>query len=184
MNRRTIPPSNKPTVVTDHGVDHGHESRVDGNSEDHATHLNAAQPWIRPSNIDAPPARPGKVQRWIRRMVRGVVDTKNLNRVWREGWRPVPPESLSDDWQIYSQYADKNEGVIVVDDMQLMEIDSSVIASKRKYVEEQTKLQMAGVEHDLERSQVAGHPILRDHKSAVSFPGRKVERRVEPADNE
>jgi len=175
-----------PAAVTEHGVDHAHETRVDGLSEEHATHLESAQSWKRPSNLDAPPARAGMTQRWVRRSVRGVVDTKNLNRAHREGWRAVPPESLSDEWRVFSQYANKAEGVVVVDDMQLMEIPTKIIEAKRRAIEEQTKLQMEGVMHDLERSQVAGHPILRDHKSTVSYPGRKLqaERRVEPASDE
>lgn len=171
----------RPAVVTDHGVDHGHETHVDGISEDRATHPEVAKPWIRPSNIDAPPPQAGMVQRWVRRSVRGVVDTKNLNRAWREGWRPVPPESLPEEWRIYSQYADKEEGVVVVDDMQLMQIPESVIAAKRKAIADATSLQMASVEYDLKNAQVAGHPIIRDHKTSVTHPARKV---VAPADDE
>jgi hypothetical protein len=129
-------------------------------------------------------------QRWIRRSVRGVVDVKNLNRAAREGWKPVQPDSLPEEWQIYAAFANKSEGIIVVDDMQLMEIPTRVIDQKRKAIEDATRLQMEGVEHDLERSQVAGHPILRDHKSSVSFRrrslGRPTEERaqVAPADDD
>lgn len=177
-------PAVTPTAVTEHGTDHAHESRVDGNSEETATHVAMATPWVRPSNLDAPPPRKGMVQRWIRRSVGGAVDTKNLSRAWREGWRPVPPDDLPPEWQIFKQYANKEEGVVVVDDMQLMMIPQSVIDAKRKAIEKATALQMASVEFDLDRAQVAGHPILRDHKTSVTMPGRKVGRSVEPADDE
>jgi len=159
--------------VTNHGVDHGHESRVDEMSEEKATHQNAT-PWVRASNLDAPDPRDGMIQRWVRRSLKGADDPKNLNRAWREGWRPRDPATLDEEWNIYATFAEKTDGMIVVDDLILMEIPSEVIEQRKAASDEATRLQMVGVEHDLESSQVAGHPITREHKSSVSFPSRKV----------
>jgi len=178
MNRKTAA---EQAVVTEHGVVHAHETRVDETSDVNATHPSGSAPWVRPTSLDAPPARPGMVQRWIRRTVRGEADPKNLNRVWREGWRPRSPDSLPDEWRVFANFANKNEGMIVVDDLILMEIPESVLAEKRRHIADQTKMQMVGVEHDLTNSQVKGHPIFKDHKTSVSHPSR---RRVEVADDE
>ncbi len=164
----------KPAVTT-HGVDHGHESRVDEMSEYDATHPLEAAPYIRPSSLDAPEAREGKTQRWVRQSTRGVADPKNLNRSWREGWRPRPPESLSEEWRIYANFANKDEGMIVVDDLILMEIDSRVLGKRKKSIERQTAQQMSSVEHDLESTQIAGHPIVKDHSTSVSHPSVRVQ---------
>lgn len=161
-------------AVTDHGVDHGHESRVDETSEYDATHQTAAMPWVRPSSLDAPDPRPGMTQRWVRRSVLGADDPKNLNRSWREGWRPRSPESLPEDWRVFANFADKNEGMIVVDDLILMEIPSDVLEAKRKQQQRETQRQMAGVEHDLERTQMQGHPIFKEHQTSVTHPGIRV----------
>lgn len=161
--------------VTSHGIDHGHESRVDETSEYDATHQLEATPWVRPSNLDAPPAREGKTQRWIRRSVRGEDDPKNLNRQYREGWRPRPADTLPDDWNVYANFSDKSNGMIVVDDLILMEIDSSILKKRRQATDLATRRQMEGVEHDLETTQVAGHPIVKDHKTSVSHPGKRVQ---------
>jgi hypothetical protein len=163
----------KPAVTT-HGVDHGHESRVDEMSENNATHQPEAAPWIRPSSLDAPEPRSGMTQRWVRRSLFGVDDPKNLNRSWREGWRPRDPSSLGEEWRIFATFADKNEGMIVVDDLILMEIDSGIIATRKLAIETQTAQQMLSVEHDLESAQIAGHPISSDSRSSVSYPGRAV----------
>jgi len=162
-------------AVTSHGVDHGHESRVDEMSEYDATHPLEAAPYIRPSSLDAPPAREGKTQRWVRQSIRGAADPKNLNRSWREGWRPRPPESLGEEWRIYANFANKDEGMIVVDDLILMEIDSSVLEQRKKSIELATANQMRSVEHDLESTQIAGHPIVKEHKTSVSHPGIRVQ---------
>lgn len=164
----------KPAVTT-HGVDHGHESRVDETSEYDATHPMTEAQWIRPSSLEAPPARKGKTQRWVRQSIRGAADPKNLNRVWREGWRPRPPETLPEDWRIYANFADKNEGMIVVDDLILMEIDSEVLARRKAAIEAATANQMRSVEHDLESAQVRGHPIVKEHKTSVTHPAQRIQ---------
>lgn len=165
----------KQPAVTDHGVDHGHESRVDEMSEYDATHVDSPAAYVRPSSLDAPPAREGKTQRWVRQSVRGAADPKNLNRAWREGWRPRPPETLPEDWRVYATFADKTDGMIVVDDLILMEIDSSILKAKREHIRKNTQMQMQSVDHDLEKAQVAGHPIVKEHKTSVSHPAMRVQ---------
>ena len=169
VSKKVTPPG-----VTNHGVDHGHESRVDEMSEYDATHQAEPAAWLRPSSLDAPPPRKGKTQRWVRKSVRGADDPKNLNRSWREGWRPRPPDSLPDEWRVYSTFADKSEGMIVVDDLILMEIDSSIIDKRRAATEAASASLIRSVEHDLESTQVRGHPIVKDHKTSVTHPGIRV----------
>jgi hypothetical protein len=144
-------------------------------SEYDATHQLEAAPYVRPSSLDAPEALEGKTQRWVRQSIRGAADPKNLNRSWRDGWRPRNPETLTEEWRVYANFADKNEGMIVVDDLILMEIDSSVLAQRKRSIERTTRQQMSSVEHDLESTQIAGHPIFNENKSSVSMPSRKVQ---------
>lgn len=64
--------------------------------------------------------------------------------------------------------------MIVVDDLILMEIDSSILKKRKAAIKRATDLQMASVDHDLESSQIAGHPIVKEHKTSVSHPGIRV----------
>jgi len=114
-------------------------------------------------------------QRWVRQSIRGVADPKNLNRSWRDGWRPRSPESLSEEWRVYANFANKDEGMIVVDDLILMEIDSSVLEQRKRSIQRATSLQMSSVEHDLESSQIAGHPIVNDSHTSVQHPATRVQ---------
>lgn len=166
-------PQKKP-AVTNHGVDHGHESRVDETSEYDATHQLEPAAWIRPSSLDAPPAREGMTQRWVRKSLRGADDPKNLNRTWREGWRPRDPSTLDEEWRVYATFANKSEGMIVVDDLILMEIDSGVLSRRKAAIEKATEMQMRSVDHDLESAQIAGHPIVKKHNTSVSHPAKAV----------
>jgi hypothetical protein len=64
--------------------------------------------------------------------------------------------------------------MIVVDDLILMEIDSRVLAKRKKAIDTATRRQMESVEHDLESTQIAGHPIVKEHKTSVTHPGLRV----------
>lgn len=174
VSKKTGTRREKPPVTT-HGTDHGHESRVDEMSEYDATYVDEALPYVRPSSLDAPPCQDGMTQRWVRQSIRGKADPKNLNRTWREGWRPRDPATLPEDWRIYANFADKDNGMIVVDDLILMEIDSDILARRKKSIEAATAAQMTSVEHDLEKTQISGHPIYKDHKSSVSHPGVRIQ---------
>ena len=44
------------------------------------------KPWTPPSSLDAPPAPPGFVHRWIRAESVGQMDQKNVSARLREGW--------------------------------------------------------------------------------------------------
>jgi hypothetical protein len=173
--KKKVTPRKKQPAVTTHGVDHGHESRVDEMSAYDATHYENETPYVRAGSLDAPDPQPGMVQRWVRRSIHGAADPKNLNRQWREGWRPRKPETLPEDWRIFANFADQNEGMIVVDDLILMEIDERVLAKRRAAIEKATADQMASVEHDLEQSQIAGHPIYKEHKTSVTHPAIRVQ---------
>lgn len=160
--------------VTSHATEHGHDSHVDEASAYGATHfVENPQQYIRPSALDAPDPREGMTQRWVRCSVRGEADPRNLNQRMREGWRARHPDTLPEDWSAFAP-ADKTNGQIKVDDLVLMEIPTKVLAQRKAYTDEQTRRQMQGVEHDLERSQMPGHPITKEHKTSVTHPGIQV----------
>jgi hypothetical protein len=163
-----------PAPVTAHAVDHGHDTHVDESSEYDATHQPEAVSYLRPSSLEAPPPRKGMKQRWIRHSLRGEADPRNLNRNHREGWRPRSPDTLPEDWRVYAVHANKAEGYIQVDDLVLMEIPEQVLAARKKATERSAAMQMAGVEYDLEKSQMPGLPIQRVHKTSVTHPGIQV----------
>jgi hypothetical protein len=68
--------------------------------------------------------------------------------------------------------------MIVVDDLVLMEIPSQVLVKRKKAIAASTAQQMKSVEFDLEKTALAGHPIVSDNKSSVSHPGVRVQPRA------
>ncbi len=166
----------KSANTSTHDVDHGHDNRVDELSEERATHQEApVMPWQRPSSLDAPPPREGMVQRWIRMTIRGVDDPRNMSRKMREGWNPRPASSIPDTFKHMNSRQAAQDGVFAVDDLVLCEMPESVYSQRASYYAQQTHRQMQAVEHDLEKSQVSGHPIHREHRSAAdTSQGRRV----------
>lgn len=54
------------------------------------------QNWKPPAELEAPPARAGFVQRWIRMSMFGKADANNMADQGRQGWRPRTLESVPD----------------------------------------------------------------------------------------
>ena len=54
-----------------------HEARQYETWDDVDIHAEEAKPWVRPTSLDAPPPRPGFVQRWIRVGMNGKDDPTN-----------------------------------------------------------------------------------------------------------
>lgn len=183
MNTRSEKPAARKAAAT-HVVDRGHEARVDELSEERATHLEHPDgPWVRPSSLDAPPPRQGMTQRWIRHTVRGEADPRNWNNAMREGWTPRPADTVPDEFK-HSIVAGSDKGIIQVDDLILCEMPTARYNQRKAYYSAQSKKMQQAVDDELERSQVRGHPIVREHKSTVSHPAISVGRKVEAADND
>jgi len=72
--------------------------------------------------------------------------------------------------------ADASQGVFVVDDLMLCEQPEEVSESRKRYIREQTDRQMMAVDMELERAQVSGHSIQKQHTSGVNTGvGRRVQ---------
>jgi hypothetical protein len=72
-----------------------------------------------PKNTDAPPARPGYVQRWI-----NVADTRRYAQATHQGWKPRKADSVPDDY-ICAKISDGafSGAIGIRDSMVLMEMD-------------------------------------------------------------
>lgn len=89
-------PMNQPakTITQSRARPPVHPTRTMETWDDVDIHAESEKPWVRPSSLAAPPARPGFVQRWIRVGVKGEDDPTNVAHKMREGWKPRPAESV------------------------------------------------------------------------------------------
>lgn len=128
--------------------------------------VNADADWRRSSTLDAPVARQGFTQMWIRVEADGKPDGRNYSRKYREGWRPRDPATVPEGFSPPT-IRHGNQTVIGAQGMILCEMPNNLAAKRRLYVKERTDRQMQAVEQNLMRVERPGRPIDKTFKESV-----------------
>ena len=141
--------------------------------------------WKRHSDLDAPPARAGYVNRFIRIRLGTVRDTARLRNAMREGWRPVLKSSVSDR-SLPAVHLENVGDVIGVEDLILCEMPERAYKSRKKFFRDKLARQNAAIERQLRnvsRTDTPGFgPIQQQRSTSVTrAPARQ---NVEVADDE
>lgn len=124
--------------------------------------------WQAPSTLEAPPARAGFVQRWVRYASRREGDPTNYSNALREGWRPV---RLSNVPQGYSPPTTSHKGlgeVIGVEGLVLCEMPIRMARQRAAYYANLLRSQNEGVDRDIHKDEQAGRPINVERRSRVT----------------
>lgn len=134
----------------------------------------------RPANtLDAPPPRPGMIQRWIRYQSpgpEGNLDAKNWSRATREGWSPrklgTVPEGFDAPTAAHAQYGT----VISIGDLILCEMPIERYKARRKFFREKLARQLAAItKKPLTMAESLNGPHIQvESKKDVSFGRRKA----------
>jgi hypothetical protein len=126
-------------------------------------------PWVNPASLQAPPALPGMVQRWIRVGSMGKADPVNTARKIREGWRPRPADTVPDDFPVPRLETGKFTGAIGVEGMVLMQMPKERNAQRNAYFRKKGEAVTRAIDEDLMRANAgAGQgfgPIKRAQRS-------------------
>ena len=134
--------------------------------------------WRRHSDLDAPPAREGFVNRFIRIRLGTVRDTARLRNAMREGWRPVKRENVSDR-SLPSIHLEQFGDVIGVEDLILCEMPQHRHAERMEFYRKKRARQDEAIQRQLAAQSQAGATgfgsIQQQRSSSVSVPQRNVE---------
>ena len=125
-----------------------------------------------PMNTDAPPPRPGYVQRWIRTGIQDTPDPTNLARSERFGWKPRRSDTVGESWRHMASQHGPWAGVIVLHNMVLCERPKEVDDQHRQYLAKRTKHQTRAVVDNLEGMEHADMPMSILMQSRVHKGGR------------
>lgn len=177
-----------------HAAGSGHEATHDENtdtafaSDYHAGMDNEVTEWVRPSNLEAPPSRPGMVQRWIRIRLGTVRDTARLRKAMREGWRPVRASAMDGLSLPIIQHDSLGEGdYIGAEDLILMEMPERVAKQRERFYKRKQARQTGAVERQVKGVHSPDHEgfgnIRRTGHSKVKVSGGQA-RQVEAADDD
>ncbi len=127
--------------------------------------------WRRHSDLDAPPARDGYVNRFIRIRLGTVRDTARLSNALREGWKPVKASSI-DSRSLPTINIDQFGDVIGVEDLILCEMREEVHAQRKKFFAEKQRRQNRAIERQLKgvsKDDVSGFgPITATRHSSIT----------------
>jgi hypothetical protein len=156
-----------------HQIDHGHDTAADveTDAEDRETEVIE---WQDPSNLEAPPARPGFVQRWIRASFRTGEDPGNLLRARREGWRPRLLKTVGKDYAPATVLHKTLGEVIAVEGLILCEMPINVARARYRYYRRLLEAQNEAIRRDVHKDERPGMPIIADRRSTVTR-GRRPE---------
>lgn len=160
-----------------------HEENMDREMDDlYDTEAdNEVREWRRASALDAPPARPGYVNRFVRVRLGDARDMARWNAAQREGWRPVKASSVSSHSLPTTQLSNGLE-VIGVEDLVLCEMPEKVFQQRQEFYRDKLDAQNQAIERQLREVSAASNvgssgfgPIEQTRRSSVSVrqtPGR------------
>ena len=130
------------------------------------------KPWAPPSQLDAPPAPPGFVHRWIRAESVGQMDQKNVSARLREGWEFVRADEYPDiEWPAID--SGRYNGVIAGGGLMLARIPKETVAEREKYFAQVTQDKDDAIANDPLKDQHPSMPISNERSSRVTFGGGK-----------
>ena len=127
------------------------------------------KPWQPPSALDAPPAPPGFIHRWIRESILGQEDRTNMSKRMREGFEPVRAEEFPD-FEAPTIDHGRYKGVIGVGGLILARIPEETANERNQYYKTLTADQMHAVDSDLMRESNPVMPLTQPKRqSSVTF---------------
>ena len=151
---------------------------------------NEVTEWVRPSELDAPPPRPGFVQRWIRIRLGNIRDTARLRKAMREGWRPVKASSMghTDHSLPIIQHDQLGDGDYVgAEDLILMEMPERVNRQRETFYRRRQARQTGAIERQIKgvhREEHLGFGQVKMQNVSTTRLGSGQARRVSPAGDE
>ena len=124
--------------------------------------------WEKPTDLDAPPARDGYTQRWIRVKMLNEDDAKNTIKMFRQGWLPRPLETVPEGYLPPTIQHAKLGGVIGVDDLILCEMPIKKAQQRNAYYRARMDRMVEGIENDIRKVDRGGPRIDMSNKTRVT----------------
>jgi hypothetical protein len=130
------------------------------------------RPWTPPANLEAPPPRPGYVQRWIRVSIRAEDDVTNVSQSFQEGWEPRRADTVPPGFNVPTISHGKYSGIVGVHGLILCEMPAKRNAERNAYYRNIATQQTQAVATDLATIAHPDMPITQNRKSEVKFGKR------------
>ena len=137
-------------------------------SEPRGQQARAKTSWKPASLLDAPPPRPGMVQRWVATSILGKETPDNVYKRQREGWTPRGADTVGD-FPIPTLNHGQWDGCIGIEGMVLCEMPEDTHHEMKEYYSGRAEELNHSIATDLRNTERAGGiAIQQDRSSSVS----------------
>jgi len=172
----SIPPASKPSrkaksvsggLRAERTAPPVHPSRDYETWDEADIHEAEDKPWVRPSSLEAPPARSGFTQRWVRVGSMGKDDPTNTSRKFREGWKPRPSSTVPASYHAPTINHGKWAGCVGVEGMILCEMPTRLRDKRNAHYRAKTDGITNTIESELQKQSNPAMPIEQRRSSKV-----------------
>jgi len=124
--------------------------------------------WAPPETLPHVEKKPGMAYRWTRTAFSGEEDALNISRALREKWVPVP---LTEQPHMapFNDPRAAHKGEIAVGGLLLMYCPEKFMQQRDAYYAQRARQEQIAVDNNLMNEQDHRMPLIREHKSKVTF---------------
>lgn len=120
--------------------------------------------WVRPTQLTAPPARAGMVNRWIRFRVGSDEDRDNLDKAMSQGWRPIPKSKIGKEHELTANLEGKYGQYVVKRGLILMELPEKLWQQRQDYYGDKQQKMTESIDRNLFRENDRRTPFLKPER--------------------
>ena len=128
--------------------------------------------WRPAAALDAPPAPPGMVLRWVRQKLGSGGDAKNVSRKLREGWRPYLLQDAPEGYIPPDKSQTEHGTVISVQDLILCMMPREMWKQRQAFYRNKRDRQTEAVSNKFRDQEDPRLKISREYKQTSSRPRR------------
>jgi hypothetical protein len=124
--------------------------------------------WQRPEALPEPDKQPGYVYRWIRTVLDGKDDERNVSAKFREGWEPVKLEEQPQYRSLVSAGIKQTDNVRI-GELLLCKMPEEFRDQRAAHYSKATRDNMEAVDNNLMRESDPRMPLFKERKTSTSF---------------
>jgi len=124
--------------------------------------------WQRPDALPEPQKEPGYVYRWIRTVLDGKDDERNVSSKFREGWEPVKLEEQPQYRSLVTAGIKQTDNVRI-GELLLCKMPEEFRDQRAAYFSKAARDNMEAVDNNLMRENDPRMPLFKERKTSTSF---------------
>ena len=128
------------------------------------------QQWMPPELLPEPDKQPGYKYRWIRVMLAGQADARNISTKIREGWEPVKVEEQPQ-YALLVNGEGRWKDCVQVGDVLLCKTPEELAEQRNHHYLAQSEQQIKAVDNNLMRQNDPRMPLFKESSSSTTKGG-------------